>query len=127
MQNLPVPPHRNGTPKRTRILDQQNRPRPSHSPSKPPTGSQTVIKSSHTAITQVVAGDSISVAVSDEGIVYAWGTFRGPAGVLGFAPGILKQATPRQIPVLLYFQLAAPTSTYQPSTKNTKPYYELSN
>ncbi|KAG0162448.1 Regulator of chromosome condensation, partial [Apophysomyces sp. BC1034] len=39
-------------------------------------------------IVKVACGDSISLALSAEGKVYCWGTFRCAQGRLGFAPGI---------------------------------------
>ncbi|MCJ1313525.1 hypothetical protein MMC25_007204 [Agyrium rufum] len=48
-------------------------------------------------ITQVAAGDSISLAVTSQGNVYGWGTFRNNEGILGFAPGVEVQTTPALI------------------------------
>ncbi|KAH7016349.1 regulator of chromosome condensation 1/beta-lactamase-inhibitor protein II [Microdochium trichocladiopsis] len=49
--------------------------------------------------TQVDATDSASFAVTDEGDVYGWGTFRGADGVIGFSPSVDTQPTPALIPV----------------------------
>ncbi len=45
-------------------------------------------------IVNATCGDSCSVALSREGNVYAWGTFRGTNGIFGFAPSIEVQSTP---------------------------------
>ena len=37
---------------------------------------------------QVVAGDSCSFALTDDGRVYGWGTFRGNEGIFGFVEGV---------------------------------------
>ncbi|QSL64634.1 hypothetical protein MERGE_001936 [Pneumocystis wakefieldiae] len=39
-------------------------------------------------IVRVACGDSISVAITDQGQVYAWGSFRCSDGILGFSPQI---------------------------------------
>ncbi|KAF8466393.1 regulator of chromosome condensation 1/beta-lactamase-inhibitor protein II [Kalaharituber pfeilii] len=51
-------------------------------------------------IVQVAAGDSISVAVTDEGYVYAWGTFRCSDGILGFSERSRVALRPARIPTL---------------------------
>lgn len=49
-------------------------------------------------ITQIAAGDSISAALSTDGKVYAWGTFRDSRGVLGYdAKGTMIQEKPTLI------------------------------
>ncbi|GAB7361945.1 hypothetical protein MBLNU230_g1983t1 [Neophaeotheca triangularis] len=49
--------------------------------------------------TQVVACDSATFALTDDGHVYGWGTFRGASGPLGFRPNSPeKQTTPVLIP-----------------------------
>jgi regulator of chromosome condensation len=40
---------------------------------------------SGTKFVQIAAGDSCSFAVTDEGLVYGWGTFRDDKGIFGFA------------------------------------------
>ncbi|KAI9812551.1 MAG: hypothetical protein M1826_002801 [Phylliscum demangeonii] len=39
-----------------------------------------------TVFTQLAAGDSLTLALTDEGLVYGWGTFCGNQGVTGFSP-----------------------------------------
>ncbi|KAI9786135.1 MAG: hypothetical protein M1839_007545 [Geoglossum umbratile] len=53
-----------------------------------------------TKFVQVAAGDSASFAVTDEGYVYGWGTFRKNEGVLGFSSDSLVQFTPTFVPGL---------------------------
>ncbi|EFR05535.1 RNA transporter 2 [Nannizzia gypsea CBS 118893] len=53
-----------------------------------------------TIIVQVAAGDSSSFALTDDGLVYGWGTFRGNEGILGFDAETKVQATPKLIPGL---------------------------
>ncbi|KAJ9649517.1 hypothetical protein H2199_000292 [Coniosporium tulheliwenetii] len=43
---------------------------------------------------QVVAGDSTSFALTDDGFVWGWGTFRSNEGIFGFTKDILIQRTP---------------------------------
>ena len=50
--------------------------------------------------TQVAATDSASFALTNDGRVYGWGTFRGSDGIIGFTPTIRVQATPMVIPGL---------------------------
>ncbi|KAH0537225.1 hypothetical protein FGG08_005967 [Glutinoglossum americanum] len=50
-----------------------------------------------TKFVQVAAGDSATFAVTDEGYVYGWGTFRNNEGVLGFTPNSHVQLTPIHI------------------------------
>ncbi|KAK4991200.1 hypothetical protein LTR50_001958 [Elasticomyces elasticus] len=47
-----------------------------------------------TVFTQLAAGDSTSFALTDDGHVYGWGTFRSNEGIFGFAKGSLVQYTP---------------------------------
>ncbi|CCX33475.1 ran exchange factor Prp20/Pim1 [Pyronema domesticum] len=47
-----------------------------------------------TIITRIAAGDSITFAVTDTGLVYGWGTFRSNEGVLGFSSTTRIQQTP---------------------------------
>ncbi|KAK8062156.1 hypothetical protein PG997_014253 [Apiospora hydei] len=49
-------------------------------------------------ITAVAACDSASFVLTDDGYVYAWGTFRGTDGVIGFTDNIRIQPTPALIP-----------------------------
>ncbi|KAI5181168.1 regulator of chromosome condensation [Nematocida sp. AWRm80] len=55
-----------------------------------------------TKIVKLAAGDSISVALDENNVVYTWGLFRGPGGVLGHSVKrgkIIKQAnTPMAVP-----------------------------
>ncbi|OJJ95824.1 hypothetical protein ASPACDRAFT_81581 [Aspergillus aculeatus ATCC 16872] len=53
-----------------------------------------------TIFVEVAAGDSSSFALTDEGQVYGWGTFRSNDGILGFDPNNKVQATPTHIPSL---------------------------
>ncbi len=46
-------------------------------------------------IVQVACGDSISAALTKQGTVYAWGTFRGSNGIFGFYPSIDVQDVPK--------------------------------
>ncbi|KAJ6140460.1 Ran exchange factor Prp20/Pim1 [Penicillium chermesinum] len=53
-----------------------------------------------TVFVQVAAGDSSSFAVTDDGQVYGWGTFRSNDGILGFDSIHRVQTTPLLIPDL---------------------------
>ncbi|KAL3420646.1 GDP/GTP exchange factor [Phlyctema vagabunda] len=53
-----------------------------------------------TYFTQVVCSDSATFALTAEGLVYGWGTFRGNDGILGFRAGIKAQLTPVLVPEL---------------------------
>lgn len=53
-----------------------------------------------TVFVEVVAGDSSSFAVTDDGQVYGWGTFRSNDGILGFDAQSKVQMTPTLIPTL---------------------------
>ncbi|RAQ41190.1 pheromone response protein [Aspergillus flavus] len=54
-----------------------------------------------TVFAQLAASDSATFALTTDGLVYGWGTFRGANGGIGFAPESKKeQRTPVQIPVL---------------------------
>ncbi|KAI9933587.1 hypothetical protein MW887_008060 [Aspergillus wentii] len=53
-----------------------------------------------TVFTQLVATDSATFALTTEGLVYGWGTFRGANGVIGFSPDTKFQRTPALIPDL---------------------------
>ncbi|MCJ1243168.1 hypothetical protein MMC30_000365 [Trapelia coarctata] len=51
-----------------------------------------------TVITQVAAGDSITLALTDEGLVYGVGTFRANEGIMGFSRDTLIQKTFALVP-----------------------------
>ncbi|TGZ79262.1 RCC1/BLIP-II [Ascodesmis nigricans] len=51
-------------------------------------------------ITRIAAGDSISIAVTNTGRVYGWGTFRAADGILGFTESTRVQPTPIELPGL---------------------------
>ncbi|RPA97100.1 RCC1/BLIP-II [Choiromyces venosus 120613-1] len=51
-------------------------------------------------ITNIAADDSISIAVTDTGKVYGWGTFRCSGGVLGFDEKTRIQSVPVLLPTL---------------------------
>ncbi|KAL1955386.1 hypothetical protein VTO42DRAFT_8606 [Malbranchea cinnamomea] len=53
-----------------------------------------------TVFVEVAAADSSSFALTDDGFVYGWGTFRSNDGILGFDPDHLIQTTPVLIPGL---------------------------
>ncbi|KAK1979820.1 regulator of chromosome condensation 1/beta-lactamase-inhibitor protein II [Colletotrichum cereale] len=50
--------------------------------------------------TQVVASDSATFALTEDGRVYGWGTFRSSDGILGFTDKIQIQKTPEYLPTL---------------------------
>jgi regulator of chromosome condensation len=47
-----------------------------------------------TKIVQVAACDSATFALSEDGSVYGWGTFRGTDGIIGFSESVRVQPTP---------------------------------
>ncbi|KAJ9142358.1 Protein pim1 [Pleurostoma richardsiae] len=51
-----------------------------------------------TKFVQVVASDSASFALTEDGRVYGWGTFRASDGVLGFSPEVSVQMIPTLLP-----------------------------
>ena len=53
-----------------------------------------------TVFTKVVAGDSITMVLTDQGLVYGCGTFRGNEGIIGFSKDVLVQETLAPIPKL---------------------------
>lgn len=53
-----------------------------------------------TRFVDVTAGDSTSFALTDDGRVYGWGTFRSNDGIFGFAPGVHIASRPVLIPDL---------------------------
>jgi regulator of chromosome condensation len=55
-----------------------------------------------TVFVQVAAGDSISLALTDDGFVYGWGTFRDDKGIFGFSQIHGHEVIPEQSrPVLI--------------------------
>lgn len=42
-------------------------------------------------------GDSHTVALDSKGQLFAWGTFRGDAGVFGFSPGVRIALLPTRV------------------------------
>ncbi|KAI0592931.1 regulator of chromosome condensation 1/beta-lactamase-inhibitor protein II [Biscogniauxia sp. FL1348] len=50
-----------------------------------------------TVFAQVAATDSASFVLTDEGLVYGWGTFRGSDGIIGFSDSVRVQPTPTWI------------------------------
>lgn len=48
-------------------------------------------------VVQLSAGDSHTAALSEDGLVYVWGTFRSDSGVMGFSDTIRIQITPLSI------------------------------
>ncbi|KAF7585265.1 hypothetical protein BBP40_011499 [Aspergillus hancockii] len=54
----------------------------------------------NTVFVEVAAGDSSSFALTDDGQVYGWGTFRSNDGILGFDATHKVQQTPTLIPSL---------------------------
>ncbi|PYH92592.1 Ran exchange factor Prp20/Pim1 [Aspergillus ellipticus CBS 707.79] len=53
-----------------------------------------------TVFTQLTATDSATFALTQEGLVYGWGTFRGSNGVIGFSPTSKIQREPVLVPGL---------------------------
>ncbi|KAH6880754.1 regulator of chromosome condensation 1/beta-lactamase-inhibitor protein II [Thelonectria olida] len=53
-----------------------------------------------TKFVQVVASDSASFALTEDGRVYGWGTFRSSDGILGFSETVQIQSTPALLPDL---------------------------
>ncbi|KAK7428324.1 hypothetical protein QQZ08_005221 [Neonectria magnoliae] len=53
-----------------------------------------------TKFVQVVACDSASFALTEDGRVYGWGTFRSSDGILGFSETVKIQSTPALLPSL---------------------------
>ncbi|PQE03831.1 ran exchange factor prp20 pim1 protein [Rutstroemia sp. NJR-2017a BBW] len=53
-----------------------------------------------TVFTQIVAGDSATFAVTQEGLVYGWGEIRGADGPMGFTKDVKKSPIPMLIPKL---------------------------
>ncbi|KAK7614811.1 regulator of chromosome condensation 1/beta-lactamase-inhibitor protein II [Phyllosticta paracitricarpa] len=52
---------------------------------------------SGTKFVQVAAADSASFALTDDGLVYGWGTFRSNEGIFGFTKTVFVQRTPMLI------------------------------
>ncbi|KAL8912767.1 MAG: hypothetical protein Q9171_002306 [Xanthocarpia ochracea] len=53
-----------------------------------------------TVIVKLSAGDSHTLALTDDGNVFGWGTFRSNEGILGFSKDTLVQPTPVLLPKL---------------------------
>ncbi|MCJ1363089.1 hypothetical protein MMC16_002195 [Acarospora aff. strigata] len=53
-----------------------------------------------TVFVEVAAGDSTTFALTDDGNVYGWGTFRSNEGILGFTAKSHVQRTPMHLPTL---------------------------
>lgn len=53
-----------------------------------------------TKFVQVVASDSATFALTEDGRVYGWGTFRSSDGILGFTDTVRVQQTPMLLPSL---------------------------
>ncbi|OJJ55788.1 hypothetical protein ASPSYDRAFT_158142 [Aspergillus sydowii CBS 593.65] len=53
-----------------------------------------------TVFVEVAAGDSSSFALTDDGQVYGWGTFRSNDGILGFDATVKVQTVPTLVPAL---------------------------
>jgi regulator of chromosome condensation len=47
----------------------------------------------------IACGDSISAGITQQGLLYAWGTFRDSRGVLGFSPSVEICEIPTHIPL----------------------------
>ncbi|KAH8729825.1 regulator of chromosome condensation 1/beta-lactamase-inhibitor protein II [Ilyonectria robusta] len=64
----------------------------------------TAVSSHHfapgTKFVQVVACDSATFALTEDGRVYGWGTFRSSDGILGFSETVKVQSTPAILPLL---------------------------
>ena len=56
----------------------------------------------HECIVDVACGDSISVALTNNGRVYAWGTFRNNTGIFGYRKEVNTQPTPLLITELTH-------------------------
>ncbi|KAH7077947.1 regulator of chromosome condensation 1/beta-lactamase-inhibitor protein II [Paraphoma chrysanthemicola] len=50
-----------------------------------------------TVFVDIAAGDSCSFALTTEGAIYGWGTFRKNEGILGFAPGVTTADYPQYV------------------------------
>ncbi|KAF4552275.1 Regulator of chromosome condensation (RCC1) repeat-containing protein 1 [Elsinoe fawcettii] len=53
-----------------------------------------------TVFAQLAAGDSTTFALTDDGHVYGWGTFRSNEGIFGFSADVLVQKEPVLLPTL---------------------------
>ena len=65
-----------------------------------------------TKFVQVVASDSASFALTEDGRVYGWGTFRSSDGILGFTESIQVQSTPMLLPSLKNIKALAAGSNH---------------
>ncbi|ROT42570.1 RCC1/BLIP-II [Sodiomyces alkalinus F11] len=61
---------------------------------------------------QLVASDSATFALTEDGRVYGWGTFRSSDGILGFSPTIKVQYTPHFMPDLKNIKTLASGSNH---------------
>ncbi|KAF4983718.1 hypothetical protein FZEAL_934 [Fusarium zealandicum] len=65
-----------------------------------------------TKFVQVVASDSASFALTEDGRVYGWGTFRSSDGILGFSETVKVQSTPALVPSLKKIKALAAGSNH---------------
>ena len=65
-----------------------------------------------TKFVQVVASDSATFALTEDGRVYGWGTFRSNDGILGFCEGIEVRNTPMMLPGLKNIKALAAGSNH---------------
>ncbi|OJZ89534.1 hypothetical protein ASPFODRAFT_42787 [Aspergillus luchuensis CBS 106.47] len=65
-----------------------------------PTAVDSALFPEGTVFTQITATDSATFALTQEGRVYGWGTFRGSNGVIGFSPETKIQRQPVLVPGL---------------------------
>ncbi|OSX66809.1 hypothetical protein POSPLADRAFT_1128891 [Postia placenta MAD-698-R-SB12] len=77
-----------------------------HLPNTVPVPIQSLVNERFRAV-KVVAGDSISAAISDTGALRVWGTFRGEQGPVGFSPNTMHQFTPTLLPALAGVKIVA--------------------
>jgi regulator of chromosome condensation len=65
-----------------------------------------------TKFVQVTASDSATFALTEDGRVYGWGTFRSSDGILGFTETIKVQTTPMLLPTLKNIKALATGSNH---------------
>ncbi|KJZ78504.1 hypothetical protein HIM_01895 [Hirsutella minnesotensis 3608] len=65
-----------------------------------------------TKFVQVVASDSATFALTEDGRVYGWGTFRSSDGILGFTENIRVQPFPMLLPLLKNIKALAAGSNH---------------
>lgn len=75
-------------------------------PTSVPVPIQTLVDEGFRAV-KVVAGDSISAAISDAGELRVWGTFAGTEGRVGFSSSTLHQYCPAPIPSLSHQRIVS--------------------